>query len=71
VVTSRLGVRLCRPFVRTAEPLCFYGLVLLNPSSMKRRISSAILMPVRFDAALSALICGSVSMIVVRFMAYI
>jgi hypothetical protein len=41
---------------------------LLKPSSMKRRINSAALMPVRFDALASLLICIGVSQIVVRFM---
>jgi len=41
---------------------------LLNPSSTKRRINSATLMPVLFDALFSLLICIGVSQIVVRFM---
>ena len=41
---------------------------LLKPSSMKRRINSAALMPVRLDALASLLICIGVSQIVVRFM---
>lgn len=43
-------------------------LSLLNPSSTKRRINSATLMPVRLDALFSLLICIGVSQIVVRFM---